>query len=593
MRMIPRAVKSFRAGVGAAKISWANPAERDSLDDEYGRRVAHYTFLWNAYLNTIFVENNKWEGYLARRGLYKRTICVYNPVRRLVDFYAAQVYPGLLSEDGSPMVTEYGVTRSTAIPLSGDTPIPLRKAIAQCWQWSNWQENMGLWITYCAAVGDGPVEIIDDWERGKIEANVLWPGDITDVRFDLTGNVISYTKEIPYIDENTNEYHVMTKVVNKKKIETFRDEEPFGFNGLPASYDNPYGFCPMVWNKHRGFGHNVLPGSPAVRDWTKIEELNSQVAQINAYIRKQSVSPQILAGVGEVVPLPLVVDGKEVDPDDLLLLLAERVGSVQSLQGNLNLEAARGQARDQLAEIEADHPEIVMYHMMRQMSNVSGEAIKRLMGDVLGLIRLTTQGYDRRSISLFQMMVAIGGMRVKEGQISRKSGWRDQTEAQKLFLPYNLESYRRQELNFAILERSLTPPTELEQSNATLMRYNAIGAGIDAGFPRDWQLHIEGTTDESIQVLHRYQENAAVMGSHLQELAQPALPTELPELPKPIIIPQGAQVAVPPTPPGLMEAYNQSGGLPNKPETKTDKVATIVTEKEREESRSFVRKKKQ
>ena len=140
MSLIPRATNTLRAGVGAAKIAWANPGEV-YRDDQYARRSAHYTFLWHAFQNTIFTDYAKWEYYMARRGIYKRTICVYNPVRRIVDFWAAQVYPGLLSKDGSSMISDYGGSRPTAIPFSADTPFPLKKAIAQIWQWSNWQEN--------------------------------------------------------------------------------------------------------------------------------------------------------------------------------------------------------------------------------------------------------------------------------------------------------------------------------------------------------------------------------------------------------------------------------------------------------------------
>src|SRR6185295_20284582 len=95
-----------------------------------------YELLWWYYDNQMFDRYNALsQKYRERYGLYRNIRMIENPVRRLVDFYAGQIYPGVLTEDGSELPE--GV--QSAIPFSKDTPDALKTAIAQIWQWSNWQ----------------------------------------------------------------------------------------------------------------------------------------------------------------------------------------------------------------------------------------------------------------------------------------------------------------------------------------------------------------------------------------------------------------------------------------------------------------------
>jgi hypothetical protein len=91
------------------------------------------------------------------------------------------------------------------------------------------------------------------------------------------------------------------------------------------------------------------------------------------------------------------------------------------------------------------------------MSQVTGPAAARLMGDVGGNVWEAAANYDAASIKLFQMAVAISGWRVQNGD------WGTPSRQQEKFRPFNLESYQRGDLDLSITVRPLIPVTALEQ----------------------------------------------------------------------------------------------------------------------------------
>src|SRR5687767_3885459 len=103
-------------------------------------RQEYFNLLWSYYQNSTFDDLNAWARYREEFQLYRNIRSIYNPTRRIVNFYVAQVYPGVLSEDASQLPD--GV--QLAIPFAEDTDQTLKTTIAQFWQWSNWQSNQRL-----------------------------------------------------------------------------------------------------------------------------------------------------------------------------------------------------------------------------------------------------------------------------------------------------------------------------------------------------------------------------------------------------------------------------------------------------------------
>ena len=119
------------AAIAEFRRVYANPQAAAGTDANDERRAA-YPLLWSYYENNAFEEAGKWAAYRSRYRLYKAIRPIYNPTRRLVDFYAGIVYQGAWTVDPAHMTEPH-----TAIPFAEGTDRQLLGAIGQVFAWSN------------------------------------------------------------------------------------------------------------------------------------------------------------------------------------------------------------------------------------------------------------------------------------------------------------------------------------------------------------------------------------------------------------------------------------------------------------------------
>jgi hypothetical protein len=424
-------------------------------------RLTHYQMYWAWYSNDVYSDLKRWGPYLQRYGLYQHTRNIYNPVRRLVDFYAGAVYPGVLTIDADRL--PHGVQQ--AIPL--DAPDTVKAAVAQTWQWSNWQSQKQVLVRFGACAGDVLVEVVDDLDRRKVTYNIVWPALVTQVTLDATGNVKAYIMAYRARDEHGMPY-LYRKEVDRTAFRYFKDDKPFNITGAGAVVRNPYGFVPAVWCKHTDLGGDA--GASAIRSVSKLDELNSLAAHVHDQIHNKIHSPQIFWGEGNITklfaPPTEATNDAPVGRDVLRYLKGPKDGRVESLAGDLNLADALPYMQQLMGEIEHDHPELSMYTQLRGMSQVTGPAAQRLLGDVQSLVTEAAANYDQQSVKLFQMALAIGGWRVNSGEwerLERNAGNRGLTPQQQKFASFDLTSYAQGQLDVTISPRPLIAPTAEER----------------------------------------------------------------------------------------------------------------------------------
>ncbi len=429
-------------------------------------RADYARLLWAYYCNDVFEDVAKWSTYRSAYSLYRQTRSIYNPVRRLADFYAGQTYPGVLSADGSKLPEGVQI----AIPLADDTPADLKLAIAQTWRWSNWQNGKSVMVRYGAVAGSVLVEVVDDVDRGKVSYNVVWPALVTSLTLDSAGNVKAYRLEYKAKDEHGRDYDYRNDV-DHDVIRFFRDGKPYDY-GQGAEVANLYGFVPAAWVKHRDLGGDW--GAPAIHgSLGKIDELNSLASHIHDQVHKVVGAPVVIFGGGNLRNLLSSATKRgateDVLPDNqdresMMILGGPENGSIGSLAGNLNLKDSIEYIRQLIGEIEQDYPELALYRELRAMSQITGPAASRLMGDAAAMVYEAQANYDNASVKLFQMAVAIGGWRLSNGW------WPNPTRQQLLFAGYNLESYAHGDLDFDIMPRPLVAMTAAEQIEAERAR---------------------------------------------------------------------------------------------------------------------------
>jgi hypothetical protein len=470
---------------------WADPSltTGQSAKD----RAPFYARCFAYYSNDAYKNLMEWSVYKDKNWLYQLLRNLYNPYRRIVEFYVGEVYPGLLTVDGSKFPE--GV--SSAIPLSEDTPEPLKKAIGQFWQWSNWQSGKDLTVRYGAMAGNVLVELIDDLGRRKVTTDIHWPSKVADLSLDPSGNLkffaLEYASPVLNADGRWGgETYVYRKEVSNKTIKTFKDGEPFDYtlnqeDGPGAEVTHGYGFCPGVWYKHFDIGG--VFGQPVM--WAtlgKIDEVNSLASMIHDQIGKIVNSPVAVMTEGAIAKLtedaqrnktasPSTREEIEQRKRDKVKLIHLPPGShMETLP--LEMGPAVEVLDHMLRELERDHPELAMYEQLQQMSTVSGIAVTRLMGNVANLVYSAEAAYDTPSVSLFRMAVAMAGQRVKNGDWERlPDGTRvPLTEQHQAFASFDLESYAAGKLNFDIMPRPIIEVSQLEIWQADTAKAAALNA---------------------------------------------------------------------------------------------------------------------
>lgn len=491
----------------AAIAAFRNPQKSTAAEDIRAR----LNLYWSYYENSNFDNVALWASYRTNYTLYRNIRSIYNPTRRLVNFYVAQVYPGVLSEDATKLPDGVAI----AIPFSEDTEEKLKLAVAQFWQWSNWQSGNKLMVRYGGATGSCLVEVVDNVERGKITTAVRWPGLLADrakddgpsLILDDVGNVKFYALEYQATDE-AGETYAYRKEVSQESFIEYRDEK------VTSEEINPYGFVPAVWCKHINEGWGVdgegVYGAPAISGSIgKIDELNGIASHGHDQIDMLIDSPGVISsdgGIGKIGEQANAIKvNRSAAQDEFasvgatsamrtlrrLLLKAPKGAAWVPLTGNLQPEQIVPAMDHLLLEIEHDFPELGMYQELRKMSEVTGPGAARMMGDVYSRLLEVSSNYDTQSIKLFQMAAAIGGFRYREN----REGWRLRTEAQAKFSPFDLDSYARGDLNMAITPRPLIPMTEDDTITLTGKRLSNAKAAQGI-FNDDKVLELAGISDE-------------------------------------------------------------------------------------------------
>ena len=512
----------IQAGYTAAWRVFEDPEQQNLNSQQQNaqyNRIAEYHLLWAYYSNSMFERTSHqlgswltsnlspqeqnirflhtWQAYKANYNLYRNIRMIYNPTRRLVDFYAGQIYPGVLSEDGLELPDSIPM----AVPFSEDTDPALKDAIGQFWQWSNWQSKKSVHVRYGAALGNVLIEVVDDVAHGKVTAEIVWPGFIFDLELNSAGDVQAYTIDYQVRDDDGKPYQYR-KEVDKTSFRYYKDGEPFDYDGNGAVIPNIYGFVPAVWIKHIDVGGDH--GSPAIAgSFGKIDELNNLASHVHDQIHKVIGAPVVMWSQGAIQNLYATqkrgptsdFDEPAKDQESVLMLKGPADGRIDSLAGALSLSDTLPYMKELTGEIENDHPELGFYRMLREMSQVTGPAASRIAGDVSSRVAETQAAYDDKNISLFRMAVAIGGMR------ANSHAWGPLNRQQQKFLPFNLTSYTRGDLDMTIMPRPLLTPTKLETSQEKLAMWTGVNMAVTAGAPLALVLADEGWTDEEIKEL--------------------------------------------------------------------------------------------
>lgn len=403
-----RLMSAITGAWNGAAAGWSGvlqAATEGSAWDTHSARVARYVE------NTRYYNNNPYGLLLTqalqtntRPGLYKSIRGVRNPVARQVDLYVSKVYPGTLD-------LEEGTTG--AVPLSCDPK--LAQAIIELWKSSNWGTGKGLYTHHGALLGDSFIKLVDDHEDGYVCLELLHPGKVFEWTKDSSGNITRIVIAYDMVEDTTqaNTRYKYTEVITEEMFATFRDDKPYDYfnnlyNGAGATWENPYGFVPVVQAQHHNLGFDS--GASAFHtSLTKIDELNDASSLLNDQIRKV-INPIWFATKGAAGN----VDLSQTEKDKFGIIYGAHGSTLTPMVAPLDIVGALANIETMEDELVKDMPELALYNI-RSQGAPSGVAVRMLYSDATTRITGAAANYDDALARAQSMGVAMGAYHRYQG----------------------------------------------------------------------------------------------------------------------------------------------------------------------------------
>lgn len=459
-----------RQTVAGAVDGWRGFREPETLS----ARALDYAFLWSFYDGSAFTPAWRRQGIFDRQRIYLNTRQLYSHVTALGDFYGNHVYQGPLTTDGQTLPDG---TRG-AIPLdpqTGDTAqdAAILKATGELWNRQRWQQFMGLRPQFGSILGDVLVELLPDPEHHAVWPQHVWPGYVVEIELNQVGDVKRYIVEYPTLAEvNGREKTIrFRREVDDKQYKYFADDDPWDAYGDGAVVDHPYGFCPAIWDRHKiGWDERGITAFSEVVQ--QLLEVNSFASHAIDYQRKSFAAPVVVKGSRKrstssnpaTAGRPLLGPPRVTEPgaiaEAFTVKEVEIGGGIEQITSDIGqtvalLEWVKGNI------LEAN-PEPRFYHELRQMSQLTAPGVTRAIGDVMVRLDGARKNYDPQTVKLVQMQLAMMGHALNSGM------WEDVQDRDRIFKPFDLDTYAKGGLDMSILPRGMVPTTEDERIDTVL-----------------------------------------------------------------------------------------------------------------------------
>lgn len=457
---LKRLVTGFKAFREAYTTSGLQDIEQEFTSFE-ARRL-RYEMYWAFYESTIYRNIHKWSVRMkVDYGLYRWIRAIYNPSFRIGEFWKSHIWGGFLDPEAGD-----GKFKPSAIPIrvpksNVNMENALRMAISQAWLDSNFAVNKDIWTLHGAVLGDLPMMVVDDVERGKVYIDAIHPGTLQEVTLDDRGNVKGYILAERRRDpENSNRVVTYNEVAKRDGdgvvYQTYRDGQPYDWSGNGEEWSVGYGFIPMVLIRHIDVGldwgwSELHPGR------FKFMELDDLASKTHDHIRKNVDPPWFFSGVSKSKSQNTIKRTREDPTEDRPEPEREQIPAIYATNpqakatplvvSDLDLEAVNSALGNLFSELEKDYPELQWDERAAIQTN-SSRAIRVARQKVENKVIQRRETYDNGLKRILQMAMSIGAMRKYNG-----------------YTDISPDSYGRDELQFFIDNRPVfgkDPLDELE-----------------------------------------------------------------------------------------------------------------------------------
>jgi hypothetical protein len=437
-----------------------------------------------AMLRAFYLNNGVYEtlGHLFREfGADQKELKeLRNPAFRVVEFYASKLWPGKLPD---------------ALPLETENDAIL-EPIEQIWEWSNWGVEKQICARWFAMYGDMFLKIStnadmeEETEASRVFIQNLDPRFVTEFDADERGFLTYARLDIPMTRrrDDKSESYTHTEIWDKRSGTYRLWEHKRGIDADLATLGQPgvdeplsaFGidFVPIVWAQFRPIGEERGSGafSPQI---TKIDEVNRLATRLHQMMFRWNkptwaLEANAIDGSGRPLPPPRIGDGlgEEIELDDDTMVKLPGMSKLASLVPNLDYKAHLDTINAQMAELQADLPELAYSHLRER--DLSGRAIKNLLGDAVDRLLEARGNAETAMTRAHQMGLTVG---VVNGLFEQSIG-----------------TFENGDFDHSFGKRDPFPPSLEERATATKML-------TDAGFPlRFAARYMELSDEEMVQL---------------------------------------------------------------------------------------------
>jgi hypothetical protein len=480
----------------------ADPLNAETWNN-FDSRKMRYALLWSMFDNTAYSNVHTWsKGLRANYGLYQYIRNLHNPSYRLGVMYQTHLMGGALD----PLAGD-GDRIASALPIDTKNAA-IAPALSQLWRDSVWQVNKDVWTLNGTIMGDAPLEIVDDTERGKVYLKPMHPGKVKSIDYDPQGNVTAYTLEytkadprreivdkpgITNLDQPTVTYtERVTRQGDTIVYETFLNAQPWGWYGNPSSWSVGYGFIPLVMVKHQDVGldwgwselHAGLP---------KFREIDDIASALDDQIRKAVNAPWLFNFPKSVTATAIArttptLANKEPGRGEIpSLYVSQESAKGQALISDLDINAVSARIEALQTELKADYPELDLERHTAS-GDASGRALRYAQQPVAAKVQMRRAGYDSALMRAHQMAISIGAMRGYVG-----------------YEAFSPESYASGELEHSIGDRPVFAIDPLDRIEEDTAFWGSIKAAVDAGYTLELALRDKGFDEDKIAAVVKAQ----------------------------------------------------------------------------------------
>jgi len=453
--------------------------------ESWEARGLRYQIYWSFYENTTYQDAHTWaQSMKHKNALYKYVRSLYNPAYRIGNFYSAHLWGGALDSEGA---------LEGSIPIVAEN-LKLYPAILQLWRNSRMGRLKDVVTLRGSIEGDVVLRVRDDPEKGKVYLERVNPGTVVDLEKDSFGNIKAYTLEETRPDPKGSARSVTyaetaTRDGELVVFRTYLNGAPFGWDGNPEAWEEPYGFIPMVHWPHNDVGLDW--------GWSELQPMRSKVfevddlaSMISDQIRK-TVDPVWLMKGSREQSLTVTgasraeSGGTDTRPQpgrEELKAIWSPSDKIQAdpLIAPLQLNEALTHITALLAELERDYPELQTD--IWASGATSGRALRVARQRLTTKVVQRREGYDEGLVRAQQMALSIGSLRGYDGFAG-------------------LGKYEGGALDHEIGERPVFPVDPLDDVEISRAFWEAAGAAVKAGASLEGYLLSQGYKEEQIAPL--------------------------------------------------------------------------------------------